>query len=93
MHKLTRTQSFAINNTAHTHNYATAAVEEWEKTNTCVIDKYTQQFETQTNILATAAAHDIGGLIIYTNKTNVKMLAAFYDYENFTGTVFAQHVA
>lgn len=98
--QLTAAQSKQINNSSYTHNYSEAAVAEWETTNTDVCSKYTQLFEAQTNVLATAVAHDIGGLIVYFSaanahnvyfsKTNAKQLVAFYDYENFVGTVFAQ---
>jgi hypothetical protein len=100
MQTLTAAQSKQINNSTYTHNYSAAAVAEWETTNTDVCSKYTKLFEEQTNVLATAVAHDIGGLIVYFSaanahsvyfsKTNAKQLVAFYDYENFVGTVFVQ---
>jgi hypothetical protein len=83
---LTAAQCTQINNAAHTHNYSAAAVAEWEATQVDVCDKYTQLFETTTNVLAAAAAHDIGGLIVYFATNNV--LVAFYDYENFVGAIF-----
>jgi hypothetical protein len=54
-----------------------------------VCNKYTQLFETNTNVLVAAVAHDIGGLVVYFSTANAKQLVAFYDYENFVGTVFA----
>ena len=89
MQTLTAAQSNAINNSTYTHNYSTQAVAEWEATNTDVCSKYTTVFTQQTNVLAAATAHDIGGLIVYYSKANAKQLVAFYDYENFVGTVFA----
>lgn len=83
---LTQEQSNAINNAVHTHNYEKQALAAYEATGDDGIDKYTELFELQTNILATAIADDIGGLIVYYNDNST--LAAFYDYENFVGTVF-----
>ena len=86
MHTLTRKQSAQINNAQHTHNYSAAAIAQYNATQQCVLNEYTQLFEQQTNVLATATAQDIGGLIVYFNNNNE--LVAFYDYENFVGTVF-----
>ena len=83
---LTDEQSLAINTAAHTHNYAAAAEAAYEASGEDVCNTYTQLFEQQTNICATAVAEDIGGLIVYYNTDST--LAAFYDYENFVGTVF-----
>ena len=79
---LTQQQSNAINTAAHTHNYETLALAD---TAINTIGKYTQQFELDSKVLARSTANDIGGLIVYTNN---KQLVAFYDYENFVGTVF-----
>ena len=83
---LTNKQSNAINNAVHTHNYEKQAVAAYEASGEDVCNTYTELFELQTNILATATADDIGGLIVYYNTNST--LAAFYDYENFVGTVF-----
>jgi hypothetical protein len=93
MQTLTAAQSKQINNSTYTHNYSKAAVAEWETTNVDVCSKYTQLFTQQTNVLAAATAHDIGGLIVYYSNANAKQLVAFYDYENFVGTVFVQQQA
>lgn len=83
---LTEEQSEQINAAPHTHNFAEQAIAEWETSNVDVTEKYTTLFETQTNICATATADNIGGVIVYYNADST--LAAFYDYENFVGTVF-----
>jgi hypothetical protein len=85
---LTLAHENTINNAAYTHNFANAAIAEWETTNTNVINKYTEMFETQTNVLTHALANDIGGVIVYFSTQDATKLVAFYDYERFVGTVF-----
>lgn len=79
---ITEQQSELINNALPTHDYSLHS-DLYSGSNICKY--YTGLFEYQTNILQNSISHDIGGVIVYMNGFD---LAAFFDYENFYGTVF-----
>ena len=85
--QLTQAQEFLINNAAHTHNYeAQVDADLAAHTAEDLVEKYTAVFERETNVREYSKANDIGGLIVYTNEA--EELVAFYDYEQFLGTLF-----
>ena len=88
MQTLTQQQSNAINNTANTHNYEASAIAEYNAqtlSSNALCNKYTQLFESSIQQHYTTS-NDVGGIILYYNATN--NLIAYYDYENFCGTLF-----
>ena len=77
---------FAINNTETTHNYEDEALAEEEvKTVKELLNKYTQVFE-ESIYEHYMYSDDVGGIIFYYNANC--NLVAYYDYENFWGTLF-----
>lgn len=78
-------REFAINNTEATHIYSDAAVAEYNATGDNVCNKYTNIFE-QSILQHYTYSDDVGGIIFYYNA-NCNLIA-YYDYENFLGTLF-----
>ena len=84
---LTDVQSAQINNTeVYTLDYEAEALQSYEDTGNDLMDELEVR---ATNIIleqtAWDAREDLGGVTAYFKSTN---LVAFYDYEQFKGTVF-----
>jgi len=80
---LTQAQSTLINNATPTYNWEDEAVASYEATGDDLMDELNLRFEK----LFTDYTHsdDLGGLTVYFKG---RKLVAFYDYEQFKGTVF-----
>ena len=79
---LTSAQSTQINNAVHTHNYEAEALASFAATGDDLMQVLQERFESSISYQAT---EDLGGISVYFNGNT---LVAFYDYENFTGSVF-----
>jgi len=79
---LTDVQSNQINNAVYTHNYEAEALASFEATGDDLMESLHERFESSISYETT---EDLGGLSVYF-KSNT--LVAFYDYEQFRGTVF-----
>ena len=84
---LTDVQSDQINNTeAYTLDYETEALQSYNDTGNDLMDELEVR---ATNVIleqtAWDAREDMGGITVYFRDGN---LVAFYDYEQFRGTVF-----
>ena len=82
---LTYAQEQQINSVnKYTHNYEAEAVESFDATGDDKMEELQAQFEAD---IAGAYNNDndMGGIVAYFKDTK---LVAFYDYENFKGTVF-----
>lgn len=83
MFTLTDAQNNAINNANYTHDYEAEALASYESSGDDMMEELEERFELEfTNY---NQREDLGGLTVYL-KDNV--LVAFYDYEQFKGTVF-----
>jgi hypothetical protein len=84
---LTSAQSNQINNTkVYTLDYETEALQSYDATGDDLMDELEERAESV--ILAETAysrREDLGGISVYFKD---KTLVAFYDYEQFRGTVF-----
>ena len=69
---------------SYTHNYEAEAMQSFDETGDDKMQELQARFETE---IAGAynKAHDMGGIVAYFKD---KQLVAFYDYEQFKGTVF-----
>ena len=84
---LTDTQSAQINNTkVYTLDYETESMQSYEDTGEDLMDELEVR---ATNVIleqtAWDAREDLGGITVYFRDST---LVAFYDYEQFRGTVF-----
>ena len=82
---LTYAQEQQINSVnKYTHNYEAEAVKSFDETGDDKMEELQAQFEAD---IAGAYNNDndMGGIVAYFKDTK---LVAFYDYENFKGTVF-----
>jgi hypothetical protein len=79
---LTTAQSNQINNATHTHNYEAEALASFEATGDDLMEELQKRFE---GSISYETTEDLGGISVYFNGNT---LVAFYDYENFTGSVF-----
>ena len=84
---LTDTQSAQINNTkVYTLDYETESMQSYEDTGEDLMDELEVR---ATNVIleqtAWNAREDLGGITVYFRDST---LVAFYDYEQFRGTVF-----
>ena len=84
---LTDTQSAQINNTeVYTLDYETESLQSYEDTGEDLMDELEVR---ATNVIleqtAWDAREDLGGITVYFRDST---LVAFYDYEQFRGTVF-----
>lgn len=82
---LTDAQELQINSVnKYTHNYEAEAVKSFDETGDDKMEELQAQFEAD---IAGAYNNDndMGGIVAYFKDSK---LVAFYDYENFKGTVF-----
>jgi hypothetical protein len=80
---LTQAQSTLINNATPTYNWEEEAVASYEATGDDLMDELNDRFEQL--FTDYTSSDDLGGLTVYFKG---RKLVAFYDYEQFKGTVF-----
>jgi hypothetical protein len=83
MFTLSLAQSQQINSAAYTHDWEAEAVASWEATGDDLMDELAERFESQFKDWDTA--EELGGITVYLKAGR---LVAFYDYEQFKGSVF-----
>ena len=83
MFTLTNAQSTQINSAEHTHDYEAEALASYEATGDDMMEELEQRFETL--FTDYDLREDLGGITVYLKDNK---LVAFYDYEQFKGTVF-----
>lgn len=80
---LTQAQCNIINNATPTYNWEEEAVASYEATGDDLMDELNTRFEQL--FTDYTRSDDLGGLTVYFKG---RKLVAFYDYEQFRGTVF-----
>jgi hypothetical protein len=80
---LTQTQSRMINSAEPTYNWEDEAMANYTATGDDLMDELTDRFEQL--FTDYTRSDDLGGLTVYFKGPK---LVAFYDYEQFKGTVF-----
>ena len=83
MFTLTDAQSLQINSAEYTHNYEAEALASFESSGDDKMEELEQRFEAE--FTDYTAREDLGGITVYLKEGR---LVAFYDYEQFCGTVF-----
>lgn len=83
MFTLTTAQSRQINSAEHTHNWEAEALASFEATGDDLMQELEQRFEAE--FTDWDAREDLGGITVYLREGQ---LVAFYDYEQFCGSVF-----
>ena len=83
MFTLTNAQSAQINGAEYTHNYEAEALASFEATGDDKMQELEQRFESE--FTDYTQREDLGGLTVYLKEGR---LVAFYDYEQFCGSVF-----
>lgn len=88
MFTLTDAQSSQINSAQYTHDWEVEAVASYEATGDDLMDELTDRFERE--FTDYDLSKDLGGITVYFKG---RELVAFYDYEQFKGSVFATQQA
>ena len=85
MFALTQAQNDAINSTPNTHDYSKESMASHSATGDDLMNDLQLRFESDIEGMYDGG-DDIGGICIYMKTDGT--LVAYYDYENFRGTVF-----
>ena len=83
MFRLTLADSAQINSAEYTHDWEAEALASFESTGDDLMDELAARFEAE--FTGYDRAEDLGGLTVYFKAGR---LVAFYDYEQFKGSVF-----